>query len=203
MRKKRTLLICAACALLALVALLAYNPTSGEPSYGGQPLSFWVAPLGEDDIIPPAQYKETTNAIDHIGAAALPFLVKWIQYEPSPLRVTLSDLFDRAPFTSHRLSERIMETKAQRLADGTYFAFYVLGEKAMPAFDDLCRLMNNTNRPCTASAAITALSCFGTNAIPPLLAVGANTNHPFHIRAQSIASQILLRHSPATNTPAQ
>ena len=200
MRKRRTLLICVIGAALAFVAFFAHNPTSGEPSFDGHPLSYWVASAGSEppDLV---QLWKATNAFNHIGTAALPFLLKWIQYEPSPLRVTLSDLFNRAPFKSYRFSERIMQTKAQRLADGAYYAYYVLGLRAMPAFDDLCRLMNETNRPSTAYAAMMALSCFGTNAVPPLLAVGANTNYPFHVQAQSIASQIL--HPPASAPPAQ
>src|SRR5262249_43615820 len=66
------------------------------------------------------------------------------------------------------------------LAIRTRGAFLILGEKGMPAFDDLCRLTNETNKPFTAFCAIVALQGFGTNSVPPLLAVAANTNHPFH-----------------------
>src|SRR5262249_1625772 len=58
MRKKRMLLLCAACALLAIPAFLALKPTPREPSYDGHPLSFWVealagaTPIGFDTRTP-------------------------------------------------------------------------------------------------------------------------------------------------------
>jgi hypothetical protein len=199
MRKKRTLLICAVCALLALLALLAYKPASREPSYDGHPLSHWVGILGRipprlvgDQIDP---YREAANAIDQIGVAGVPFLVKSIQGSPPRWKFQLYTWFARAhlPF-ANRLGDSM--ARASQLAEGSRLAFQVLGEKAMPALNDLCRLMNETNTPSTSYAAITALSRFGTNAVPALLAVGANTNHLFHIQAQFTAAQILNGHPP-------
>src|SRR5262249_53176969 len=111
MRKKRTLLLCAACALLVILAFLAFMP-SHEPSYDGHPLSFWVAalatatPIGLDTPTPRDQLRKATNAIDHIGVAALPFLMKWIQYEPAQWRLKLFYKLNAAPSPRARLLSR-------------------------------------------------------------------------------------------------
>jgi hypothetical protein len=202
-RKKRTLLICAACALLALIALMAYTSATAEPSYDGHPLNYWVAILGDPSGLSSRRpdFDKATNAIDHIGAAALPFLVKWIRGFPPQWKVQLSKWTARPwlQFANRLCNASIM--RANRLYDGSGIAFQVLREKAMPAFDDLCRLMNETNTPLTSFAAMAALCCIGTNAIPPLLAVAANTNHPFHIQAQ-LSADIVSQRAPAPSPPA-
>jgi hypothetical protein len=184
MRKKRTLLLCAACALLALLALLAYTFTTAEPSYDGHSLSYWVGILGNPQGIDGRPYENATNAIDHIGVAALPFAVKWLQYEPPQWRTKVCNwlLQRRFPFAD-RLSSWIAEPKTQQLASGTHYVFRVLGKRAMPAFADLCRLTNDTNRPYTARVAAQALGCLGTNALGPLLTVSINTQHPARLSA--------------------
>jgi hypothetical protein len=184
-RKKRVIL-CLIGAALALIALLAYNPTSGEPSYEGHPLSYWVAILGSSP--PRSDEEKAKNAIDHIGAAALPFLVKWIQYNPPRWKRTVAYTLARTPLPlAHKLANRMI---GPRLVIGTHFAFAALGPRAMPAFDDLRHLMNDTNRPNTTTEAARALSCFGTNALPALLAVITNTNHPARVGALSAIAEM-------------
>jgi HEAT repeat protein len=123
--------------------------------------------------------KMATNAINHIGVTALPFLVKWIRGFPPPWRIALANSLypSRFPFTS-KLSNLAAGQSAWPLSIGAHDAILVLGEKAMPALDDLCRLMNDTKNPTVANMAASCLGSLGTNALPPLLAVVTNTNHP-------------------------
>ncbi len=182
-RKKRVILLCLIGAALAFIALFTYKPTSREPSYGGHALSFWVTSLGDidDDI---DHYRKTTNAIGHIGVAALPFLLEWIQCEPTPWRTTVGAFLKEIPFSlAHKLSRRVTEPRAYYLAEGTPHAFAVLGKRALPAFNDLCRLMNETNSPYTADGAARALAGLGTNALVALLAVATNAHHPTRLGA--------------------
>jgi hypothetical protein len=139
--------------------------------------------------------------MNQIGVAALPFLVNWVDCDPPQWKRQLSVWASRArlPFADRPLYSISYH---HELAIRTRYAFLVLGDKAIPAFDDLWRLANETNKPFTAFAAFTALQALGTNAVPPLLAFAANTNHPLHIQAQFIAGEIVRNHAPAIATKA-
>jgi hypothetical protein len=183
-RKKQTLLICAVCALLAFLALLPSTSTTTEPFYDGHPLSYWVANLSlhsvEDDW-----YEKATNAIDHIGVAALPFARKWIQYKPQQWRPRVGNWLNGTkhfPF-ARQLSSWILDPRPEQFSAGAYYVFPVLGKRALPALDDLCCLLNDTNRPTTSRKAASALGCLGTNALGPLLTVATNAQHPSRLEA--------------------
>jgi hypothetical protein len=187
MRKKRTLLICAACALVAIIALLAYKSATAEPSYGGHPLSYWVVlPLiSRNPELRSYDRKEATNAIDHIGVAALPFAMKWLRYEPQQWRTRVGIWLVGTkyfPFAG-RLSNWILDPQPQQLGLGAYYVFLALGKRALPVFDDLCHLLNDTNRPKTSGEAARALGCLGTNALGPLLTAATNAQHPARLFA--------------------
>jgi HEAT repeat protein len=168
--------------VLAIIAFLIFKPTSEGPSYGGHALSYWVAMLGAAPDIRGSDYQKATNAIDHIGVAALPFLVKWVHNDPPRWKAILGLLLDRISFQSaQRLSARmVMEGKGRQLAEGTYESYRVLGKRALPALDDLCRLMDDADKhdPLTVIQVTMDLSCFGTNALPALLAAATNSDHP-------------------------
>jgi HEAT repeat protein len=143
--------------------------------------------MGARDILEAEQYDKTKNAIDHIGVAALPFLVRWLQYEPPEWRSRLSGWFSRTDFPlAGQLSDLIIQPRALQLAVGTPSAFQILGKRAAPALDDLCRLMNDTNSPYTANQAAETLASLGTNALPALLAVATNAQHP--ARGEALAA---------------
>lgn len=177
--------------VLALIAFLAYRPSTREPSYNGHPLSYWITVLGypsSGGTLPIPDGREAINAVIEIGAAATPWLVKWIQFDPPRWKRTLASGLGRIPFApAKRLAHRLTDPT---LANGTELAFTILGPRAMPAFDDLCRLMNNTNSPNRAIAAAKALACLGTNALPPLLAAVTNAHHPAHLVALDTISRM-------------
>jgi hypothetical protein len=188
MRKKRVLLICLIGAALAVIAVLVSNSHYGEPPYGGHPLNYWVLRLGTEPVGPQGQeeMEQAQKAIDHIGVAALPFLVKWVQYDPPRWRVKLAASVTRSRFPFIRkLSDPIMNRRAARLANGTVGAFAVLRTRAMPALGELCHLMYQTNTPITSHFALFGLIQLGTNALPALLTVAANTESPVRLDAIS------------------
>jgi hypothetical protein len=175
---------------LALIAFLAHRLSTREPSYNGHPLSYWVSVLGNSVVGASSntELEQATNAIVHIGVAATPFLVKWIQFDPPRWKRTLASGLARTRFApakklAHRLTDPIPRF-------GTDLAFAILGPRAMPAFDDLCRLMNDTNRPNMAILAARALACIGTNALPMLLVAVTNAYHPAHRVALDAISRI-------------
>jgi HEAT repeat protein len=185
-QKKRVLLLCLITAGLALGLFFVRRP-SNEPSYNGHPLSFWVSGLVNFDN---PEHSACPQAIDHIGVAALPFLLKWIKYEQPAWRRSLGIriLHSRLP-GSRALAFHVVEPTSFQLGLGSGEAFGILGERASPAFDGLCRILNQTNAPQTSSRTALTLAVFGTKAIPPLMLVATNAHHP----ARACALQALDR----------
>src|SRR6185295_4345545 len=114
-----------------------------------------------------------------------------LRHEQPRWKVTLAVRLSqsRLPF-SDKLYDWTTDRRAQELADATCFGFQVLGKRAMPAFNDLCQLMNNSNDHRVAGRAAMALSCLGTNALPPLLEAVANPQHPASLEALQALSMI-------------
>jgi hypothetical protein len=204
-RNKRTLLTCAACALLAVFAFLAFKPSAPEPSYGGHPLSYWVRILGSERSTE-HERQMASEAVDHIGAAAAPFLVQWIQYRPTKgteLQKKLADLIFKSRYGfALRIGRSIYYTKGELLAWGACQAFRVLGTKAAPELDELCRVMNDLSAPpdprgggSSVDRATYCLSWLGTNALPALTAVIQN---PQRARWQALNSIRLMEQHQRT-----
>jgi hypothetical protein len=118
-----------------------------------------------------SEYQAATNAIDHIGVAALPFLVKWAYNDPPKWKSNLGVALYRIGLQS--TAERMMTgARIERLANGTHECFRILGSRALPVVDDLgSSLVSGTNDPATSVILILGLRCFGTNALPALFTV--------------------------------
>jgi hypothetical protein len=58
-----------------------------EPTYAGKRLSEWVMRLSSKNSL--EGESEAEEAIRHIGTNSLPYLLKWISYEPAPWRIKL------------------------------------------------------------------------------------------------------------------
>jgi hypothetical protein len=219
-RKKRVILLCLIGTALALIAFLALKPQPKEPSYDGYPLSYWVAILGNSggyypglrafatgDLNPSDEM--ATNAISHIGVAALPFLMNWIHYQPARFGswTLLAKLLRSPSPPARKLGSRLwnwtVDAKALQLANGAPLAFDALRTRAMPVFGDLCRFLNDTNRPWTASRAATALGFLGTNALPQLRAVAADASHPARSDAAIAITEIQTRENALSNASTQ
>lgn len=177
------------CAVLVIIAVFAIKPTSSEPSYGGQPLSYWVEMLGIG-AGSESEYQTATNAIDHIGVTALPFLVKWVHNDSSGWKYNLGALLYRIGLRP--AAERMMTgTRRQRLANGTHECFRILRSKALPVVDELGgSLVSGTNGPETDVILILGLRCFGTNALPALFAVATNENHSARWQAREAIGEM-------------
>jgi hypothetical protein len=199
-RKKRTLLICAACALLAILAVFAYKPASREPSYDGHPLSYWVASLGRTGT-PESDLEKATNAIDHIGVAAFPFLIKWIPYSTPNWRPTVGNWLRRRPFPfAQPMSVWIMEPRAKQLDLGTRSAFRVLGERAV---GPLLAVATNAHHPAHLAAinTVSTIPELGDRVqllLPAITNCLNPTNTPF---AQILASYSLANLKPQISGP--
>jgi hypothetical protein len=189
-RKKRVILLCVVVVVVALVVLLAYTSTIAEPFYNGHPLNYWVLLLSVTpapvlgSALPNAENDKATNAINDIGTAAVPFLVKWIQFEPPPSKHAFGYWLSRTHFPfGQNIYDLVTRQRAARLASGAVSAFGILGTRATPALDELCRLMNQTNATFTCRRALAALSFLGPNSLPPLLTVVTNEYSGLRVEA--------------------
>jgi HEAT repeat protein len=170
MRKQGILIALSLCVAIVLIAVLTQKEEP-EPSYDGHPLSYWIVWRG---YYLPA---ERTRPLREIGPSALPFLLKWIQYEPAPWRDKLASRMPNSP-RGRAIALRLVNPRAQTRAYEAAFGLHCLGYQAKPAIPELVRLMNKTNHLQTALRATEALAYTGTDALPPLLAVIQNQTHP-------------------------
>ena len=122
-----------------------------EPRFQGRRLSDWLlsnrAPLGRPPTHP-VSAEELDKAIRKIGKQGLPFLVKWMDWQPGKWR---SQLFGCIPMAVRRKSAVQRSVGFQRMVDwagyrrefalksGAWRALKVLGPEAAPALPDLAK----------------------------------------------------------------
>jgi len=150
-------------ALVVGVAALVWfcRPREEEPVYKGKPLSYWLIrehlKTSEGDIGP-------REAILAIGTNALPFVVKWMQYEPIPWE---SRLMEKAPvvevFYKRRLDLAVAAPDDLRVLGAT-------GSNAIPALRALLQATNSYS----AHNAEYCLELIGGPAVPVLMDVVTN-----------------------------
>jgi len=94
MRKRRiylTLLLLAGAGLVGLIVVWVFRSGDGaEPVYKGKKLSQWVLELPPEPITYGRSDAEV--ALREIGTNALPYLLKWIGYEPAPWRLKIYEI---------------------------------------------------------------------------------------------------------------
>jgi hypothetical protein len=163
--------------LVALVVVVTWPDR--EPKYQGRSLSEWVAGY---DIRHPRHGKiERDRAIRQFGTNALPYLLKWIQYQRPPWKNALNRISGGLLAKYHLLLEHKDETRAEQAEE----VFRALGPEACAAaIPDLLRLMNNSKRSLSAARAMYTLVGMGTNARPALpalitLLTNANDGAPY------------------------
>jgi len=155
------------CGFVALCAW-AVIAADAEPSHNGRPLSEWLADVrcstGVTLVGAPNPPKD---AIQAMGTNALPTLLKWISYEPSP-----SDKFPLAAYVP--LHWQWHTLNPDELGDSAPSGFGYLGAVARPAMPELMRLARASSGPDRAQRCAVALAAIGPEAIPNLLSLATN-----------------------------
>lgn len=147
MKRRRGFIIVLGC-VTALIAALLLWPHEREPEYNGATLSTWLlrCALSSNQT----ESAPAVDAIRHIGTNALPFLVRWIQYEPgwrdSVGRTILKWPVIRSRHDVARLIWNMTQLRANAAVDG----FRILGSQANPALPELQRMVENPKAPETA-----------------------------------------------------
>lgn len=161
-RRKPWILLGGAIAVLLTLTLLLER----EPRYNGRSLGEWVWKLEADST--GFSVTNAEQAIEHIGTNALPFLIKWVQYEEKPWRRRLGDLCDKLPdqLATRRLNDWVAGRGVER-QQGAFSALYILGPKASPAIPTLVHLVET--QPDTIQHSMTALARIGGEGLTPVI----------------------------------
>ena len=151
--------------LLGLLIFVLVKPN--EPSYAGHTLSYWLnAPASAE------QPDEAVRALQAIGTNAIPTLLRWINYEPTPWKMKLASV----PIVyRHGWARTLRNGPGSARA---IKAFALLSTNLTPAIPELVKLMKDRTRPRTAVAATYALGCLGQSALPYLAQALSDTNQP-------------------------
>jgi hypothetical protein len=161
MRKGRFYLILLAMSFLALVLLKLFG-AAREPVHGGRTLSQWVMGFTYSAELARSTPAEREKAIHMMGTNALPFLLKWIRYEPSPLKANFYNLLNSV-LKPIKPSWQLSDRNEQLRADGAMFALMVLGWEATAAAKELSDLAGDPNlSTATRTRAANALALVGT-----------------------------------------
>ena len=186
MKHRRLLLILGACVFIAVLAFALW-PTDDEPVYQGKTLSEWAGQYVSEAYIDSETTYDGPAALGlrAIGTNALPQLFRWLQYNPGRLHHKLYLLSRKLPFrlSDNRVVRGIIREKSELALDYAPAVFCVLGTNASSAVPELARLARDRNRPAVAISAVLCLGRMGAPALPPLLEVLAQPNHPAHLLA--------------------
>jgi len=153
---------------------------SHDPVYEGKNLTEWFKEItvGSDlDRTPAAR-----NAIRAMGTNALPTLMKWIDYEPSGVRMKVNRmyawLFRRAP------GARLRGDYESRRADWAIWGLKALGPDAGAGIVDLNHILTDTNRDRSVWRAAGVLGSLGELGTPVLMT--GLTNQDARVRMLSL-----------------
>lgn len=174
LRRKFWLLLGCGIAVVLIVMLLRER----EPRYEGHSLDEWDRMLESDDN---PSVTNAERAVQHIGANALPFLIKWIQYEEKPWRRHLETLCDKLPDQFARPLNKLMADHGFDRQQGAFSALYILGPKARPAMPTLVHLIQTD--PLNIQQSMTVLAGIGGDAFTPVLDVITNRVSPHRLVA--------------------
>jgi len=147
-----------ASAFVVLLGLLVSGVfRSREPEYEGKKLSEWVEMYPSFGL--PGDADLAARGVRAIGSNGIPFLLKWLEYEPSPLRqkffAAINDAAKRLG-----LSYRHYDVREWRRATGAAEGLLVIGPPAYPTVKELARVMHATNTTISATHAYRVLNAW-------------------------------------------
>jgi hypothetical protein len=124
--------------------------------------------------------QEAAEAVRHIGTNALPWLLKWTDYEPSAWKMMLAANAPAAAWMPGSLRSACLWLLNRRADDLDWlarFGFEILGPQARPALPEVQRRMADWGRPTRASIAMQIYTHIeGPDAVPALVSALVNTN---------------------------
>jgi len=148
----RRYIIIAGLLAMASVALIMILSTPREPSWDGQPLSYWLQiGYGSGMTHGETDREDADAAVRHIGVAALPFLVRELGAKYSHARWRLVQLLQKQPIIS--VSYRYPDERRARAVG----ALQALGGVAAPVLPEIRRYLSDPELRSDAHSAIDAI----------------------------------------------
>ena len=206
MPAKRRNWVNAVICVVVVISLAMWLTHDNEPDYHGKPLSYWVVQLCSMHPSSHDSRVEAEEAVRQIGTNAIPYLLKWICYEPPssrPIPELMESLINQMPRPARNhvpdsVSDWIEGNWTMAKAYGAPEAFALLGRPAEVAIPDLEKLMYDHSKTNTCIVAIYCLAALGTNAIPEIITRLADPSD--QLRRSSIEAVAFF---PALRTNAQ
>jgi hypothetical protein len=189
-KRRRILLIAGGIIVVFVIAMVVW-PREREPEYQGKKLSEWVLEYQTAYKSGYPAREKATEAIDHIGTNAVPWLLKWIDYGRPSSRAMLLSAANKPNFRNLWLARRERERAEYECAIG-HLGFEILGPQAKSAVPELTKLISTSNWQPTsipamrAVSAMHALRSIGGDALQPLVAVVNNAALPLGMRFQAV-----------------
>jgi hypothetical protein len=194
-RPGRRSIILVSCIIFAVIAAFIFWPGEREPEYQGKTLSEWLAINGKSNISA-AEADKAVRAIQTIGTNALPWLLRWVDYEPSATRTKMDSLADKLPgwMRQTRLVRRFVIDRGIFNAEYARGGFGLLGEQAKPAIPALVQKLRQSGLFGRSQRLADSLSSLGKGALPPMLElladkdIQANTRLAIVVALQGMVS---------------
>jgi hypothetical protein len=98
------------------------------------------------------QFPDAEVAIRQIGTNGIPFLLKWVSYQPPRWLTAVRGLVCKEGSVDRPKALALLFRQEDR-ADGVFDAFLLLGAAAAPAIPDLAGVAANTQKPAAAQRA--------------------------------------------------
>ena len=171
------------CVLVLGVTGLYFVNRDGEPVYQGKRLSEWLIECpppdydrGSGRMLRKVPTGEAAEAVRHIGTNALPFLLSWVQHEPSPL----SKLTYKLPLRiqQSRVVGWLFSDREDLLSRKVEAGFSVLGPEADGVIPELSRILKNSQSAFAVNQAAHALKFLGKDGLSVLVSVVSDRSQP-------------------------
>jgi len=172
--------------IIALLAALQFGSVllSDEgPCYAGKSLNKWVLLIGRrswEEPPSPELRRTAEHAIAHIGTNAIPFLLRWIRYDPAPSKIgkRIALVICKFPGKPHF---QFLELPPKRPADemrarGARNAFRILGATASAAIPGLSYLERSSESGEVKDRVAEAMAGIGGPALPAMINLLTNSN---------------------------
>jgi HEAT repeat protein len=168
--------------------LVLVLPSRREPLYECRPLSDWIielrygAPFTKDYVT--GVYSEKTQAkaaeaIRAVGAKGIPFYLKWMAAESSPLKRRFFGFL-----LEHRLTSlTAYRDRSDARAEAAASAFIEIGTNGTGAVRELTALLSKTHSQTIRERAASALGSIGPAGAPPLQNAAAHPDPEMRLAA--------------------
>jgi HEAT repeat protein len=183
MQERTRLFFVGVCVAGSVLIALILHVTERQPHFEGHSLTYWLQRDVDESSYefrsshPNSRLvTEPKQALRKIGTNAIPNLLEWIAYEPSPAQLrqakTLANL--RSGPLGFCVPKWALIDQAEHKADLASVGFIELGAQAAPAIPTLAQIANDPTKAKAALRAVNALGDIGPGAVLELTTILTN-----------------------------